>query len=222
MLLYISIINIIMAFWIYDWQTIWRIKRTDELKAKIETIRELVVNTTSGKWVYAEYKNCNTIENVNGDCIAKQVYSEDGKYIAATNPQVIREMLEYINQLEKQIDWFAENIMNFMYTLCPPNRKFDAMYCKNKKCTECWKETAQSAADESVKVARLEKEANWLACKLETKEHACEFCSNTDCGGIYGFEKCGYQGPDNWRKAAKKAIEKEEDAKEAESDAYWR
>lgn len=126
---------------------------TDELKTKIEAIRELVVNTTSGKWVYAEYKNRNTIENVNGDCIAKQVYSEDGKYIAAVNPAFMQALLD--------------------------------------------------------KMDRLNKEADWLACQLETKEHACEYCYHPNCGGRYGFEKCGYQGPDNWRTAARKAVGKE-------------
>lgn len=56
-------------------------------------------------------------------------------------------------------------------------------------------------------IDQLEKEADWLACELEKKEHGCKWCDGHDTCQIrlpFG-SGCGYQGPDNYRDAAREA-----------------
>lgn len=54
-------------------------------------------------------------------------------------------------------------------------------------------------------IETLEKEADWLAMELEKREHGCEWCGMNNCSRH--TSPCGYQGPDNWREAARKAVE---------------
>lgn len=51
-------------------------------------------------------------------------------------------------------------------------------------------------------IDRLEKEADWLAMELEKREPTCRSCRETVC-----TTSCGYTGPDNWREAAREAIQ---------------
>lgn len=67
---------------------------------------------------------------------------------------------------------------------------------------------------------RLDKEADWLAMELEKREHGCEWCGVSNCSRY--TSPCGYKGPDNWRNAARKAIEDAYDAMEAEREARER
>lgn len=106
---------------------------TDELKAKIEAIRELAGRATPGPWIIHNDPNnfdwdvafITTHKRQKHDKqeIAKLelAYCADGnypnkfnkeqhadaEYIAATNPQTMLEILAYIDQLEKQVDWLA-------------------------------------------------------------------------------------------------------------------
>ena len=58
---------------------------------------------------------------------------------------------------------------------------------------------------------RLEKEADWLACQLEKKKHGCEWCEERyEC--IPSQVSCGYEGPDNWREAAREAVSEADNA----------
>lgn len=58
---------------------------------------------------------------------------------------------------------------------------------------------------------RLEKEADWLACQLEEKEHGCNYCDEYNKECIPSLQTCGYKGPENWREAARKALEEAND-----------
>lgn len=89
---------------------------TDELKAKIETIRELAGKATPSEWVEGEKGKIERIRD--WECVAiipePQGFSHEYagevnveatcKYIVATQPQIMLEILAYIDQLEKQID----------------------------------------------------------------------------------------------------------------------
>lgn len=57
----------------------------------------------------------------------------------------------------------------------------------------------------------LEKEAEWLACKLEERDPGCKYCEEYNKECIPSLQARGYKGPDNWREAARKALEESND-----------
>lgn len=62
-------------------------------------------------------------------------------------------------------------------------------------------------AEAHARAERIEKEADWLATELEKRVHGCEWCSEIVCSRYYS--SCGYHGPDNWREAARRAVEEQ-------------
>lgn len=69
-----------------------------------------------------------------------------------------------------------------------------------------WLEELKELRD---KCCNLEKEVDWLAMELEKRVHGCEWCGEVVCSRNYS--SCGYQGPDNWRKAARKVVAEQKD-----------
>lgn len=154
---------------------------TDELKAKIETIRELAGKATPSEWQDDE---CYTkiVRLRDWECVAiipePQGFSDyinevnveaTCKYIVATQPQTMLEILAYIDQLEKEyavkqdtidqqsgiiaklikeFDWLAEFAVGGE---CPPEYEYaragGAVVRCHHDCKECWKEAAEDAVD---------------------------------------------------------------------------
>lgn len=78
-------------------------------------------------------------------------------------------------------------------------------------------ETVMAYIDEILRLrehlARLEKEADWLAIELAKRGRGCKWmCDQYHNGCIPSFVPCGYKGSDIWREAARKAVEEKETA----------
>ena len=135
---------------------------SNDFQERVERLREAAEKANSGPWQnIIGHPHQIITENENWP-IADVESFNDAAFIAAANPAVVLEFIEYIERLEE--DFEAASL---------------------------------SAAEESVKAAKLEEEAEWLAGCLEERDIADHYEGRVDLGEM--------RDKTDWREAARKA-----------------
>lgn len=200
----------------------------------VARLKTLAQEATPGPWEYFVWDGGVCIGSQTPDEILFETPQEiptkltsrekgnNAAYIAAVHPGVILAMCEEIEQLRNmRLDQMAETLASLLNAAASAATDEEVIAAKlGTECPYCGYESSSfedaKAHDATcpkhpavIRAVRLEKEANWLAIELEKRERGCKWCEQYHNSCIPSFVPCGYKGPDNWREAARKAVEED-------------